>query len=74
MTTENALVPFHEARVKSASDMQSIARLEKEIEDLKANHDLQMKAVHYEAEKTIVELQCRLTQTTQTDSNSSKSP
>lgn len=42
-----------------------VEQLKQQVDDLKAQHQLELKAVHYEAEKTILELQCRLTQKTQ---------
>ena len=46
----------------------------RQIEELKSRHDLQLKAVNFEAEKTILELQCRLTERIRATSSDPKSP
>ena len=58
-------------------DKQDKERMEgykRQIEELKSQHDQQLKAVNFEAEKTILELQCRLTERVRMTSSDAKSP
>ena len=55
-------------------DKEQMAEYKRQIEELKSQHDLQLKAVNFEAEKTILELQCRLTERVRVTSAEPKSP
>ena len=64
-TSEFALIPVQQSIRERSVDRELVEQLKQQVDDLKAQHQLELKAVHYEAEKTILELQCRLTQKTQ---------